>query len=133
MKVRPRVLARRLKLAKELAQENGGVLPNPWRMIQEGHGSLYRYIYRHPEEFDKFEYQDVVGGTNKTTFNIGIREKHLRTARNLLRIHDKLPAIKWLNDNGFTPLASYMRIHPDVFNGLSTSKKKRYNATCNPC
>ena len=119
MKVRPRVLARNLKLADNLAADNGGVLPNPWRMIQMGHGGLYRYILRHPKKFDHFDYQEAVGGQDDdATFNIGIRQEHLKTAETLVAKKGELPSTKWLGANGYSKLVSYMRIHPSVFSDL---------------
>ncbi len=127
MKVRPRVLTRNLQLANTLAEHNGGVLPNPNRMIKMGHEGLYRYILRHPDYFEKFDYQEAVGiQDDDATFNIGIRQQHLETADGLIKKQGKLPSPKWLAVNGFSKLASYMRIHPEVFGNL-----KRRNGRTN--
>jgi len=119
--IRPNVMNRRLKLAKELARKNGGKLPNPWKMIQQGHGGLYRYIRRHPVEFKKFIVEEAVikAHKNKGKFNISIREEHIKTAQNLAKANGGvIPNSRWLIKHGYTRLASYLRTYPHIFGDL---------------
>lgn len=123
--IRPNVMARRLKLAEELSKKNGGKLPNPWKLIQQGHVGLYRYIHRHPKEFKHFEVENAVGKEktkNKiTNFNIAIREEHLSTVTLLAsKNNGVIPELKWLMLHGYTRLASYMKIYPKVFTCFQT-------------
>ena len=130
MTIRPKVMAKRLKLAKKLAKRNGGKLPNPWKMIQQGQSGLYRYISRHPKEFEHFEVEDAVKKESKLfarsteelkeklrgKFNVAIRKEHIKKARQLARKNDGvLPDISWLMQHGYTRLASYMKTYPYVF------------------
>lgn len=139
MTVRPRVMAKRLKLAEKLAKNNGGKLPNPWKMIQQGHNGLYRYIHRHQEAFEHFEVEDAVDReptkrNGEGSFNIAIREEHLETARQLAKKNDGvLQDVSWLMRHGYTRLASYIKTYPYVFvhlngkpkRGLTHKKKRR--------
>jgi hypothetical protein len=111
-------MERRMKLATEMSEQNGGKLPNPQKMIQQGHGGLYRYIQRHPKEFGHFAVEEAVGRENNGNFNVGIRNEHLTAARKLIKEHGMLPDATWLARRGYTRLASYMKIYPDVFVGL---------------
>ncbi len=129
MTIRPNVMERRLKLARALARNNGGKLPNPWKMIQQGHGGLYRYIQRHPDEFGHFEYEEAVGNEQKNlnkrgSFNVSIRHEHLSTA---LRLAKKgvIPDTGWLIQHGYTRLASYVKTYPHVFKNLEPAPKKK--------
>ncbi len=125
--VRPKVMEKRQKLAQKLSDKNGGKLPNPWKMIQQGHGGLYRYIQRHQKEFSQFEVEKAVGKekeNGRAHFNVGIREEHLSQARQLARKNrGVLQDPKWLNQHGYTRLASYIKTYPKVF--IPLYKKKR--------
>lgn len=136
MLVRPKVMEKRLKLARKLEIENGGKLPNPWKMIQQGHGGLYRYIQRHPTEFSQFTIEEAVGKeqieeNRRGNFNISIREEHFKNAQQLARKNNGvLQDISWLMQHGHTRLASYMKTYPHVFVNLEEvpkSKVKRLN------
>lgn len=123
MLVRPKVMEKRLKLARKLERENGGKLPNPWKMIQQGHGGLYRYIQRHPTVFSQFAIEEAVGKeeekNGRGNFNISIREEHLKNARQLARKNNGiLQDINWLMQHGHTRLASYVKTYPCVFANL---------------
>jgi hypothetical protein len=126
MLARPRVMERNLRAAEKLARKNGGKLPNPWRMIQMGHGGLYRYIKRHPKAFSKFSFDQVlaVDRKRKTTFSVSVRDEHLATAEKLTKRHKRLPDFSWLNANGYSRLAAYIRAYPEVFKSLDKKKKK---------
>ena len=114
--IRPKAMKQRLKLAQELTDKNGGQLPNPWKMIQQGHSGLYRYIQRHPKEFDHFQLEKAVQEENGSNFNISIREKHLKKARQLARKNEGvLQDPSWLIQHGYTRLASYLKTYPHVF------------------
>lgn len=131
MTIRPNVMQKRLKLAQRLADGNSGKLPNPWKMIQQGHGGLYRYIQRHPKEFSHLGVEEAVGreGKNRqSNFNVTIREEHLKKARRLAQKNNGvLPDLSWLTQHGHTRLASYVKTYPFVFVNLGTpeAKKKR--------
>lgn len=131
MTVRPNVMEKRLKLARRMADKNRGKLPNPWKMIQQGHGGLYRYIQRHPEEFSHFEFEEAVGKERTTQngrggFNVSIREEHLKTARQLARKNKGvLQDWGWLMEHGYTRLASYSKTYPYVFVNIAPTPKKR--------
>lgn len=139
MTVRPKVMARRLKLAEKLAKNNGGKLPNPWKMIQQGQSGLYRYIHRHPKAFEHFEVEDAVEPeptkrNGEGSFNIAIREEHLKKARQLAsKNNGVLQDSAWLIRHGHTRLASYAKTYPYVFvrlhgkqkNGLTHKKRRR--------
>ncbi|MHA2279590.1 MAG: hypothetical protein ACXAC5_01680 [Promethearchaeota archaeon] len=107
-------------------------MPNPWRMIQMGYGGLYRYMKRHPNAFKKFKFAKAIGvdkkGENRQTYNCGIREEHKQTALELSKTHDGIPDASWLNANGYSRLAAYIRAYPAVFKGLNKTKfsKKRF-------
>jgi len=124
---RPNVMQKNLHEVEKLSHNNGGKLPNPWRMIQMGYGSLYRYIKRHPSVFKRFTFDTAVGTSKgrKTSFNVAIRKEHLCTAQKLTRIHQKLPDPAWLNANGYSRLAAYMRTYPEVFSNINSKKKKQ--------
>jgi len=132
MIIRPNVMGKRLKLAQKLAEENGGKLPNPWKMIQQGHGGLYRYIQRHPKEFGHFAIEEAVAQDNQNghnNFNVSIREEHLTVARQLAQTNDGvLQDIRWLIQHGYTRLASYIKTYPHVFNKLEPKSKKSQNS-----
>lgn len=118
--IRPNVMEKRLKLAQKLACKNGGKLPNPWKMIQQGHGGLYRYIQRHSKEFKQFKIEKAVGKertkNGRISFNISIREEHLKTARQLAQKNGgTLQDGGWLMQQGYTRLASYIKTYPHVF------------------
>lgn len=125
--VRPKVMEKRLKLAEELTENNGGKLPNPWKMIQQGHGGLYRYTLRHKKEFSHFKVEEAVGKDEKngrSHFNVAIRDEHLRTARKLAQNNGGvLQDTEWLAERGFTRLASYVKTYPHVFKNLGKRKK----------
>lgn len=130
MTVRPNVMAKRLKHAEELAVKNGGKLPNPWKMIQQGHSGLYRYIHRHPGAFKHFEVEDAVEPEptkrkGEGSFNIAIREEHLRKARQLASKNNEVfQGTGWLIRHGHTRLASYVKTYPYVFEHLYRKNKK---------
>ncbi len=113
--IRPNVMDRNLRLAKRISERNGGKLPNPWALIQLDYGSLYRYIKRHPKEFAHFKVDVAVGHKKNGTFNVSIRRKHLITAQQLAKSHGVIPPPRWLNSHGYSRLASYMRVYPEVF------------------
>ena len=133
-------MAKRLKLAEKLAKSNGGKLPNPWKMIQQGHSGLYRYIHRHAEAFEHFDIEDAVEReptkrNGEGSFNVAIREEHLKKARQLAsKNNGALQDVNWLMRHGYTRLASYIKTYPYVFipednkkqkRGLTHKKKKR--------
>jgi hypothetical protein len=122
-------MSKNLREAEKLAEQEGGVLPNPWRMIQMGHGGLYRYITRHRGAFKKFKFATAIGvdgkGKNKRTFNRAIREEHIETANNLARRHKGVPDSFWLNANGYSRLAAYIRRYPAVFKNLDGKSPKK--------
>jgi len=124
MDVRPKALERNVNTAKELAKNNNGLLPSPWRMIKMGYGGLHRYILRHPTYFKDLQFQEVVGTEDGVSFNIEIRRRHIETVHKLIKEHGKLPGITWMNNNGYSKLASYMRIHPEVFAKFQNSHKE---------
>ena len=103
------------------SKNNNGELPNPWKMIQQGHGGLYRYIQRHQQEFKHLNVEKAVGKEpNKQNkminFNVAIREEHIKKARRLaLKNNGVLQDPNWLRKNGHTRLASYVKIYPNVF------------------
>lgn len=131
MAIRPKVMAKRLKEAERLAKKNGGKLPNPWTMIQQGHGGLYRYIQRHPKEFEHLPVEEAVGTDNhkvegRTSFNVAIRLEHLTLARKLADQNGgEVPDTNWLTAKGYTRLASYMKTYPHVFLNLNVITAKR--------
>jgi len=130
MIARPKVMKRNLEEARQIAKANGGKLPNPWKLIQMGHGGLYRYIKRHPKSFSKFKFEQVIGvdRKRKTAFSMSIRDEHIKTATKLAKRHKGLPDFSWLNANGYSRLAAYIRAYPEVFsslNGTTASKRKR--------
>ena len=139
MTVRPKIMKKRLKLAEELTRKNGGKLPNPWKMIQQGHGGLYRYVQRHPREFSHFKIEEAVGQelikqNVQGTFNLAIRREHLKKARQLARKNKGvLQDSSWLMRQGYTRLASYIKTYPHIFacfngrqkRGLVCTRKKR--------
>lgn len=128
MTVRPRVMAKRLKLAEQLAKKNGGKLPNPWKMIQQGQSGLYRYIHRHPKAFEHFEVEDAVEPTKRSgegNFNIAIRKEHLKKARQLASKNNGVfQNSSWLIQHGHTRLASYAKTYPYVFAHLNGKQKR---------
>ena len=118
MTPRPNVMRRNLELADRLAEENGGLLPHPWKMIEMGHGGLYRYILRHPQEFDHFGVEEPP--SKIAGYNASIREKHLKTARRLKtgrygEGRGKMPSVQWLTTHGYSKLVAYMKNYPKVF------------------
>lgn len=125
--IRPRVKEKNLAQARTLAKRNGGKLPNPWKMIQQGYGGLYRYMLRHPKFFEEFEVESAVGqekvGRNNITFNVAIRQEHIATAMELKRRLGHMPDEKWLAKKGYTRLAAYQRVRPEVFAKLPDPKK----------
>ncbi len=127
-RVRPKVMAKQLKLAGQLAKKNGGKLPNPWKMIQQGQSGLYRYMHRHPEAFKHFEVENAVEPeptkrNGEGSFNIAIREEHLEKARELAHQNDGvLQDAGWLIRHGYTRLASYLKTYPYVFVHLDGKK-----------
>lgn len=131
MTIRPNVMEKRLRLATELAKSNGGKLPNPWKMIQQGYGGLYRYIQRHPKEFKRFEVEEAVGQEKSKRnghikFNVAIREEHLETARGLIcKNRGVLQNTSWLMQHGHTRLASYIKTYPHVFVHLDQKPAKK--------
>jgi len=126
--VRPKVKEKNLKQARMLAAKNGGKLPNPWKMIQQGHSGLHRYKLRHPNLFVEFQVEEAVGkekrGNKMVTFNIAIREEHLKTARGLKKQLGFMPDEKWLLANGYTRLAAYQRVHSKAFAELYSKNGK---------
>lgn len=117
---RPNVMRKNLQTAQELSDDNGGRLPNPWRMIQMGYGGLYRYIIRHPSAFKSFKFDPAVGIDKKgrKPFNVAIREEHIDTAKQLIKKKGRIPDPAWLNANGYSRLAAYMRTYPGVIKKL---------------
>lgn len=114
--VRPNTLKKRLKLAQKLANKNGGRLPYPWKMIQQGHGGLYRYMRRNRKEFTHFNVEKAVGTERLGNFNVAIRKEHLAHAAQLARKNEGiLPDLHWLIRHGCTRLASYVKTYPHVF------------------
>lgn len=133
MTVRPNVMQKRLRLAQRLADANGGKLPNPWKMIQQGHGGLYRYIQRHPDEFSHLGVEEAVEKeekNGKNNFNVAIREEHLENAQQLAQKNGGvLQDTSWLTQHGHTRLASYVKTYPYVFVNLRTPKAEKKRQT----
>ena len=77
MNIHTRALKRNREKAKQIAskkkENQKWILPPVWSMIQQGHGSLYRYIIRHPKKFEDFEFSKAIQKDGKQSFNITIR------------------------------------------------------------
>ena len=126
---RPKVMEKRLSLAKKLSKKNGGKIPNPNKLIQMGHGGLYRYMLRNSKFFENFEVDKAVDMDRRTgtTYNISIREEHIRTAQRLAKRNGgKIPDAEWLQEHSYTSFVAYMRTYPHVFlNRKGLTAKKR--------
>jgi len=123
-------MKKNLELAEKISKANNGKLPNPWKLIQMGHGGLYIYIKRHPKAFERFCYEQVLGVDRKrrTTFSMSVRDGHVKTATELSKKHTGLPDFSWLNANGHSRLVAYIRAYPEVFAGINpngTPKAKK--------
>lgn len=137
--VRPKVLKKRLAEAEKLIENNGGKLPHPSKMIEDGHGTLYRYIQRNPDHFSHFERERAIDfdgheDAARPRYYVSIREQHLETARILRKAHGgKLPSTRWMVDNGHTRLASYIKAYPHRFPAtekpVRKKRKKRAKST----
>jgi len=116
-----KIMNKQLKLAETLSKKNGGKLPNPQKMIQQGYGGLYRYINRNPKRFNHMPVEQVVGKehskeTGHVQYNVSIRNEHIQQAKKLARQNrGVLQTPKWLIENGYTRLASYVKTYPHVF------------------
>lgn len=126
-------MKKNIELAEKISKANKGKLPNPWKLIQMGYGGLYIYIKRHPKAFERFCYEQVLGVDRKrgTTFSMSIRDGHVKTVAKLSKKHNGLPDFSWLNVNGHSRLAAYMRAYPEVFKGIDSKgtqfkKHKRF-------
>lgn len=113
---RPRVIERRISLAKQLANKNGGKLPSPWKLIQMGHEGLYRYMLRNSGLFTEIQRESVITRKRDVpSINETIKDKHLETIKKLIAKHGSLPDSKWLSEHGHNKLVAYMKNHPDAF------------------
>ena len=122
MKVRPKTLNRYLELARKISAANGGRLPNPWKIIQLGYWSFYKYMRRHPDLFSDFELQKVIVFSKNSAYNENIRKDHVQTAVALLQANgEESLTPKWLKRNGYSKLAAYFRLHPGLANTIKRS------------
>ncbi len=125
MKVRPKALAKNLGMAGRIAKRNGGKLPNPWKLIEMGHGSLYQYIGRHRKHFAHLKFDQAVQteASAANQFNVAIRQEHLKLAKKLAKQnHGMLPRMRWLTDHGYTRLVSYVRVYPQLFEAIKCNR-----------
>ena len=129
MTARPKVLSEKLALATELSKNNGGLLPRPWVIIQEGGWALYKYIDRHPEPFKAFRREASVK-KKEPSFNATIRNKHLTSAAEYHKRQGFIPEPQDVANSGDTKLASYMRRYPEVFKNLG-KKLGRFRTNLN--
>lgn len=102
-----------LKTALRLADENDGILYSEAWLRKHGHNDLTRAIYRHPEIF-----KDIPQEKEHKTYS-----EHLETAIRLAKENGGiLPYGRWLKNNGYNDLYSYIAILPKLFQGIKMYK-----------
>jgi hypothetical protein len=98
------------KQAAFLASLNNGVLPNSRTLIDNGFNGLYQYMWKHPEEFSKY---DQVKKLTLISEHVSIAE---RLAANN---NGKIPTNKWLHEHGQSKLVDAMRKYQSHFDHLT--------------
>jgi superfamily II DNA or RNA helicase len=95
-----------VKTAEKLAKKNGGKVPNPTWLKNNGYGNLYGCMYRNPESFSHLK-KVSLRATHKD---------HIKTAEKLIKENGgKIPSNTWLNKNGYNAFAQYFNNHSELF------------------
>ncbi len=102
-------------IAEQLAKEHGGILPNPYWLINNKYGGLYQCIRNNSEKFAHIKQQ------SKKLKSI---EEWITTAEQLAKEHGgTLPNYKWLENNRHSGLNTCVRNYPEKFAHIEQDKK----------
>ena len=103
-------------VAERLAAQNGGMLPNPRWLQQNGYGRLDHAMRKRPQLF-----AHIRQGSKK-----GRRpEEWVLVAKRLMKKDDRLPSPGWLRHNGYGALNDAMRRCPEMFAHIQQEHKLR--------
>ena len=100
-------------VAERLAKKNGGTLPNPAWLRDNGHNGLYQAIRNHSSLFAHIE---------KGLIGVSLFD-WVAVADRLVKENDGLlPSHAWLNKNGHIGLIGAMNRKPDMFSHIKQAK-----------
>lgn len=93
-------------IAQDIADKNGGLLPNTSKLRKMGHGNLVTQMYCAAERFAHIPKE-------KSIMSL---DEHVRSAEKLSKQYQGLlPGHRWLRRNGFTALSGAMTKWPLAF------------------
>ena len=106
-----------IQLAEKLAKENGGILPSPTWLNDNGYNRIVVCMYKHTELFKHIKQE-----RHRKRRSI---EENIEIANSLARKHKgKLPSHIWLLKNGYATLSRKIRAHPDKFKHLQQDSER---------
>ncbi len=110
------VLIRYVELAEGLASESStGKVPSVTWLRRNDYAGLYLYMRAHPRPFKHLKQEDL----GHRTYDLRIKQRQVSLAEKLAtRNKGELYSPKWLRDNGYKELVSYMRRHPEFFEDI---------------
>jgi hypothetical protein len=95
-----------VQIAEELAEHNGGLLPNPQWLKDHGYRTLASHLYKKPDLF-----AHIPQGRLTKTF-----QEQVELAERLAQEHGGvLPSMKWLRENGYRSLSLSIWRYPEHF------------------
>lgn len=102
--------------AERLAKDNEGILPCSSDLKKMGYSALARDINKNPDRYSNL---------SQASFFDKAREKHLKTAKELINKHGEIPTTYYLSQNGYKSFSNYISKHPELIEEIENDTKKK--------